>query len=93
MKMFNGKRSQMIFVGLMTAVMVFIVLIQFIPSLTGQVNMARDNEHLNCTSTAISTGTRMSCVIVDVYLPYFLAAGIAVSIGFLTQKKYVTISQ
>lgn len=85
----QGKSGQMIFVGIMTAIMVFIVLVQFISPLKDQITTARDIDNLNCTSTFNSVGTKASCVVIDWYLPYFLAAGIAVSVGFITQRKYV----
>ena len=86
-----NKSGQMIFVGIMTAILVFIVLVQFIPVIKSQIDTARSTDGLNCTSSTNSVGIKASCVVVDWYLPYFLAAGIAVSVGFITQRKAVQV--
>jgi len=91
--MVMNKNGQMIFIGIMTSIMVFIVLVQFISPIKSQIDTARNIDNLNCTSTTNSVGTKASCIIVDWYLPYFLAAGIAVAIGFITQRKHVQVVQ
>ena len=91
LKIFKQKKGQQIFIGIMTAVLVFIALVQLINPIKDQVTTARST--MDCTNTDISTGTKGACVIVDWYLPYFLAAGIAVSVGFITQRRYVQVSQ
>lgn len=91
MTRFNrNKKGQQIFIGIMTAVMVWIALVQLITPLKSFITTARSD--LGCGGAGLSTGTAASCIIVDWYLPYFLAAGIAVSIGFITQRKYVPVT-
>lgn len=90
-KLRRNKKSQQIFIGVMTSVMLFIVLVVLIQPIKDEVTDARTT--LNCTSPTITTGTKASCILCDWYLPYFIAAGIAVSVGFITQKKFVTVNQ
>jgi len=87
----KNKKSQQIFLGIMTSFLVFITLIQLINPLKIFISDARTT--MTCGAAGLSTGTAASCIIVDWYLPYFLCAGIAVSIGFITQKKYVQVVQ
>lgn len=89
----RNKKGQAIFFGMMTAVLVFVILVQLITPLKDFTSNARDDDHLNCTNTANPTGTKISCVIVDWYMPYFLCAGIAVAIGYITGKKAVQVIQ
>ena len=63
--MVMNKRGQQIFIGIMVAVMVFIVLVQFINPIKGQIDTARNTDNLDCTNTANTVGTKGSCVIVD----------------------------
>ena len=90
-KIKHNKKGQQIFLGIMTAVLVFIALVQLITPIKVFIDDARTD--MSCGTAGLSTGTAASCIIVDWYLPYFLAAGIAVSVGFITQKKYVQVIQ
>jgi predicted transporter len=90
-KLSRNKKGQQIFIGIMTAVLVFIALTQMITPLKVFIDGARTG--LGCGGAGLSTGTAAACVIVDWYMPYFLAAGIAVAVGFITQRKYVQIQQ
>lgn len=90
-RMLKNKRGQQIFVGIMAALLVFIALVQLITPLKTVITQARSD--LSCGTAGLSVGTQATCVLVDWYMPYFLVAGIAVSIAFVTQKKFVTVSQ
>ena len=91
MRIMKQKGGQMIFIGIMTAILVFVALVLMIEPLKYFIDTARTD--LTCGAAGLSTGTNVACIIIDWYLPYFIAAGIAVSIGFITQKKYVQVSQ
>jgi hypothetical protein len=92
-KLRRNKKGQQIFIGIMTAILVFITLVVLISPIKDQVTTARNSDNLNCSSSTITTGTKAGCILVDWYLPYFIAAGIAVSVGFITQRKYIQIQQ
>jgi len=91
MRMFKQKKGQQIFIGIMAAILVFIALVQLIAPLKYFITQARTD--MTCGDASISTGTKAACIVVDWYLPYFIAAGIAVSIGFITKKTYVQVTQ
>jgi hypothetical protein len=90
-KMFKSKSGQQIFIGIMTSVLVFIALVQLLIPLKSVITDARTS--MSCGTAGLSTGTASVCILLDWYLPYFLAAGIAVSVGFITQKRFVTVNQ
>ena len=82
-----NKKGQVIFFGIMVAIMTFIVLVQFISPIKDQVIISRNATNLDCDNTSISTGQRMTCVVTDLFLFYFFAAGIATAIGFITGRR------
>ena len=93
LKILKRKKGQAIFFGIMVAIMVFVTLVLMIPTIKGFITTARDSDHLNCTSTAISTGSAVSCILTDWYMPYFIAAGIAIAIKMISGKEAVNIIQ
>lgn len=84
--MFNNKKGigLGIFAGAMTAIIVFIMAVQFITPIKDQIIDARDVSALDCTNTSISTGNKATCIVVDWALPYFIAMIIAVGAGLIT---------
>lgn len=87
-KLFRNKRGQMVLIGIMVFVMVFIMAVQFIQPIKDQVVTARDSTNLDCTNASISTGQRMTCIAVDIVLPYFFATVLAAGAGYLTLKNF-----
>jgi hypothetical protein len=73
--------------GIMIGIIVIIVLVAFIEPIKNQIRTARNSDNLDCTNTSISTGQQMSCIIVDVTLPYFLGVGVAVAAGYIGMRS------
>ena len=69
--------------------MLFITVIIMIEPLKEGIDIARDNDHLNCSSAAgtLSTGRRATCILVDMWLFYFVGVGLAGAAAFLVGKK------
>ncbi len=85
--MMKNKKSQAVFVGIMIAIMVFITVVILIEPLKEQIIISRDADHLDCTNSSISTGQRMTCLLVDLYLFYFVGACIAAGASYIFIKK------
>lgn len=83
----KNKRGQAIFAGIMIFVMAFIFLVTLITPIKSVVTDARSADKLDCTNASISTGDKMTCIIADLYLPYFFGIGIAAAGGYLILKK------
>jgi len=75
-----NKAGQMAFVGMMLGVMLLIGAVVLIEPIKEQVTFARNSDNLDCDNAAISTGTAMTCIIVDWYMPIFV--GVALTISF-----------
>ena len=73
--------------GVLTSIMVFVVVIVLIEPLKDFIVIGRDATHLNCASTAITVGARMTCIFVDLWLFYFVAVALATAVTFAIAKK------
>lgn len=83
----KNKKGQTIVLGLMIAIFVFIVAVVLIPSLKDMVDDARDTNSLDCDNTSISTGQKGTCLIVDLYIPYFIGAVLAAGAAYIFVRK------
>jgi|TARA_Y100000310_G_scaffold342241_1_gene444513 hypothetical protein len=83
----NKKGAGLVFVGIMTAIVVFITIVQFIGPIKDQVIIARDPTNLDCENSSISVGAKATCVITDLYLFYFFSVGVGLSIAFIGARK------
>lgn len=71
----------------MIAIMVFIVAIVLINPLKEVITTGRDVDHLDCGNQSITVGTRATCILVDLWLFYFIGVTIAGGIAFITAKR------
>lgn len=77
------------FTGVITAIMVFIVVSVLITPLKTLIILARDSSHLDCTNAAITVGGKLACIIVDIWLFYFVVTCIAASITYIFITKAI----
>ena len=82
----TGRRS---FTGVITAIMVFIIVSVLISPLKTLIILARDSSHLDCTNAAITVGGKLSCIIVDIWLFYFIVSAIAAAATFIFVTKVI----
>ena len=82
--MFNQKKGQAIFIGIMIFVMLFIVIVQFINPLKDEITTARSVDNLDCGNSSITVGTKATCIVVDFTLFYFIGIAIAAGAGAIT---------
>ncbi len=82
----TGRRS---FTGVITAIMVFVVVSILITPLKTLIILARDSGHLDCTNAAITVGGKLSCIIVDIWLFYFVITLIATAATFIFVTKVI----
>ena len=82
----KGKKGQSVIIGIMVFIMVFFTVVALIEPLKDGITIARDVNHLDCTNTSISAGTKGTCIIVDWQLPYFVAVALAAGAFYITGK-------
>ena len=81
---FTGNRT---INGIMTAIFVYIVVAMLIEPIKSLIIIFRDSSHLNCANTAISTGTKMACIVVDAWMFWFVALALGTAVTLFLYKK------
>lgn len=76
-----NRKGQTVMVGIMIAVMAYIMIVQFVSPLKSFITDARAPAGLDCTNSSITDGEKSTCVIVDFSLFYFIGMAIAVAVG------------
>lgn len=79
------RKGQTAMVGVMIAVLLFIFAVTLIEPIKGQVTTARTN--LDCENESLSTGTQMTCIAVDWYLPGFIGVTIAAALAYVGLRR------
>ena len=82
----TGRRS---FTGTITAIMVFVIVSILITPLKTLIILIRDSGHLDCTNAAITVGGKLACIIVDIWLFYFVITAIAAAATFIFVTKVI----
>ena len=72
--------------GIMLAIFFFMVAFIFIAPLSDVIDETRQTSELDCSNSTISDGKKATCLMVDIYLPYFIGVVLAISIGVLTAR-------
>ena len=80
--------GQALVVGLMIFMMVFVTAIILIQPIKELIIDARDTDNLDCGNTSISTGQKATCLIVDLFLPYFIGVVLAAGAGFVAWRLF-----
>ena len=81
----TGRKS---FTGVITAIMVFIVVSVLITPLKSLIILIRDSGHLDCASIT-TVGQSLSCIIVDIWLFYFVITAISAAATFIFVTKVI----
>jgi hypothetical protein len=79
MKLKNKKAGM--FMGVIVAITLFIAGILFLPFITDDITTARND--IDCTNTSISDGAKLTCLQIDLVVPYFIWFLLSISLGFI----------
>ena len=83
MVLMRRKQGQAALVGLMIGIFVFMLAMVFIDPIKDIITEARGTAQLDCSNSTISDGNKMTCLVVDLLLPYFIAVVIAIAGGWI----------
>ena len=78
-----NKKGQTAMLGLMIGVFVFMLAMVFISPLSDVISESRAAGQLDCANVSISDGMKLTCLMVDLILPYFIGVVIAIAGGYL----------
>jgi hypothetical protein len=70
-----------IFFGVSVGIFLYVMGVLFIPFLTDDITSARTN--LDCTNTSITDGTKLTCLNVDIVIPYFIWFLLCLLLGYI----------
>ena len=81
-----GRNGQNLLFGIMLAVFCFVIATALARPIFEITDNVRNAENLNCEADNLTTGNSATCVVVDLYLPAFIASIILVGLGYITFK-------
>lgn len=83
----KNKRGQSLGLGVITAIMIFIIGMTCINFLKTDITSARSSSGLDCSNTTgISDGTKITCLVVDLTIPYFILLVCSIAGGLIVSR-------
>lgn len=80
----TGKKTM---ASILTAIIVYIVVVLLITPLKYFITLYRSADYLNCSVSTISMGSKLLCIVIDLWLFLFVVSAIAAAITYITMKK------
>ena len=81
-----NKKGQTMGLAVLIAITIFIVGMLSVNYLKPEIVRARSSAGLDCTNADISDGTKLTCLAVDVVVPYFFVLVFSVAGGIITSR-------
>lgn len=83
----NKNGQAMLGAAIVTAIIIFIVGSMTIDLIKPEITTARNSTGLDCSNyTGISDGTKLTCLGVDIIIPYFFLLVLSISGGVIVSK-------
>ena len=73
-------------IAVIIAITIFLIGIPIINILKPEIDVARGSSGLDCSNVSISDGTRLTCLGVDLVIPYFLLIILSAAGGFIAER-------
>ena len=81
-----NKKGQVALLGLIIGVFIFLLGMSFIDPMKDVLTEVRGGSQLDCTNTSVSDGNKLTCLAVDLVLPYFIVTVLAVAGAWMSAK-------
>ena len=89
----QNKKAQTLGIAIIVAITIFIVGMIAVNLIKPEVTRTRNSDNLDCGNYAgndsISDGTKLTCLIVDVTIPYFIIIIFSVAGGLITARLLI----
>lgn len=76
-------------IAIVVGILIFLMGIPIINILKPDVDIARGSTGLDCTNTSITDGARLSCLAVDLVIPYFMLVVMSAAGGMIASRFLV----
>jgi len=83
-----NKRGQVALVGLMIGIFVILFAVIAISPLADVVESQLSASALDCDNSSITDGAKMTCLALDLTVPYFFVTVIALAGAYMTAKYF-----
>jgi len=81
-----NNKGQAAMVGLLIGVFIFLLGMGFVDPIKDVITEARGASQLDCNNASISDGNKMTCLAVDLILPYFILVILAIAGAWISAK-------
>lgn len=81
-----NNQGQVALVGLMIGVFIFLLGMSIINPIRDVIDEVRATDQLDCSNSSISDGQKLTCLAVDLILPYFIVVVLALAGAWITTK-------
>ncbi len=75
--------------AVVVALMIFFIGMLAMNFIRDEVTAARNVSNLNCSDYSISDGSKLTCLLIDIVVPYFIIIIIAAAGGIITARFVV----
>jgi len=83
-----NKEGQTIGFAILWAIIIFMVGVLIIPFIGDEVTRTTGTSQLDCNNSTISDGTKLTCLAVDIVIPYFVIILLAI-VGSLAITRFL----
>jgi len=85
-----NKKGQTLGMAILIAITIFIVGMLCVNFLKPEITRARDAANLDCDGATISDGTKLTCLAVDIIVPYVIVIIFSVAGGIIMSRFMVS---
>ncbi len=83
----NNKGESTLALGIVSAIFIFIIGVMVISLFQDEITEVRDPSKLDCTNVSgISDGTKLTCLLFDITIPYFFLMIFSISGGVIITR-------
>ena len=79
-------KAQTMFIALLVAGMIFFAGVIFVNFIKDDVSTARGVDKMDCANPAISDGSKVACLGIDIVIPYFIVIFLSATGGLIAAK-------
>lgn len=83
-----NKRGELGF-AIVTFIFFFLIGMVTVNLIKPDVTLSRNSANLDCSNASISDGNKLTCLAVDLAIPYFIVLICSVGLSIITEKVFV----